>query len=132
LILAREVGIMAEPAEVRIGNILPQSCLEAPDVDTFFRELARNEALFRKMLDPANAAGQKLRFTGSVSGEQLSVSLRSVGPDHPFYGLSGSDNMIAISSRRYRETPLVIRGPGAGADVTAAGVFGDVLTIGGL
>jgi aspartokinase/homoserine dehydrogenase 1 len=61
---------------------------------------------------------------------EASISLQAVGADHPFYSLSGSDNMIVFTTERYKERPLVVRGPGAGAEVTAAGVFAEIIQIG--
>ena len=82
------------------------------------------------MLEKANTEGKVLRFIAQMEGGKATVSLQAVGQDHPFYSLSGSDNIIAFTSERYKERPLVIKGPGAGAEVTAAGVFAEIITIG--
>ena len=78
----------------------------------------------------ASAAGKKLRFIAQLEDGKATVSLQSVDEQHPFYSLNGSDNMIVFTTERYKERPLVIRGPGAGAEVTAAGVFAEIISIG--
>ena len=80
-------------------------------------------------IDPFEQENKKLRFIASYENGKGTISLQRVGPDNPFYGLSDSDNMIVIHSKRYSNTPLVVRGPGAGAAVTAAGVLAEVISI---
>ena len=130
LILAREAGFPLEPEDVTITPLLPESCLAAPTVPAFFEELERNNAYFEKLLSNAEAKGEKLRFVASFENSKAVVELRSVGPEHPFYMLSGSDNIVSFTTERYKERPLVVKGPGAGAEVTASGVFADVVSIG--
>ena len=130
LILAREAGFPLEPEDVTITRLLPESCLAAPTVPAFFEELERNNAYFETLLADAEAKGEKLRFVASFENSKAVVELRSVGPEHPFYMLSGSDNIVSFTTERYRERPLVVKGPGAGAEVTASGVFADVVSIG--
>ena len=130
LILAREAGIGLEPDDVAVENILPQPCIDAPDVPTFFDELKKADAHFEALKTQAAEGGKALRFIASMEHGKARVGLQAVGPEHPFYSLSGSDNIIAFTTERYRETPLVIKGPGAGAEVTAAGVFAEIITIG--
>ena len=88
-----------------------------PDVDTYFAEL-REEAI---------ADGKALRYLASVDNGQASVRMTGVPPEHPCASLANSENLVTIISTRYANTPLVVRGPGAGPDVTAAGVFADIL-----
>jgi bifunctional aspartokinase / homoserine dehydrogenase 1 len=130
LILARETGYALEPADVTIETLLPQSCLDAPTIPTFFDELTAQNAYFETLLAGAEANGEKLRFVASFENGKAVIGLRSVGPEHPFFMLSGSDNIVSFTTERYKERPLVIKGPGAGAEVTAAGVFADVVSIG--
>jgi aspartokinase/homoserine dehydrogenase 1 len=70
-----------------------------------------------------------LRYIGNIQGNKASIVLHVVNQEHPFYNLSGSDNIISFTSIRYRERPLVVKGPGAGAEVTAAGVFSEIISI---
>jgi aspartokinase/homoserine dehydrogenase 1 len=130
IILARETGLSLEAKDVDIHNILPEGCMNATTVDTFFEELQRADAYFDELMKSALDNGNVLRFIASLDGEKASIRLQEVGPDHPFYSLSGSDNMIVFTTERYKERPLVVRGPGAGAEVTAAGVFSEIITIG--
>lgn len=130
LILARESGWEMEMADIIIHPILPEACLAAPDVDSFFEALEKAESTFAERLGSAEATGKALRFVGKVENGRASVSLEAIGPEHPFFHLSGSDNMIVFTTERYHNRPLVVRGPGAGADVTAAGVFAEIIRIG--
>ncbi len=130
VILARESGIPLEPESVEIESILPESCRAAESVDDFFVELEKADDHFAELVRKARHEGKVLRMIGSLEGEQARVALEAVDIDHPFYTLSGSDNMIVFTTDRYRERPLVVRGPGAGAEVTAAGVFAEVISIG--
>ncbi len=130
LILARETGLPLEAADVQIENILPKAAQDAPNVDAFFAELEKADAHFEKMAADAAAEGKALRMIACLDNGQASIGLRAVDASHPFYSLSGSDNMIVFTTERYKERPLVVRGPGAGAAVTAAGVFAEVVRIG--
>ena len=130
VILAREVGLQIESEDVDIQGILPGACLKATNVEDFFKALVDNNDVFTKMIDDANAKEEKLRMVASLENGKPVISLQSVGKDNPFYGLSGSDNMVIFTTARYNERPLVVRGPGAGAEVTAAGVFAEIISIG--
>jgi aspartokinase/homoserine dehydrogenase 1 len=129
LILSREAGFNLEFDDVVVENILPAPCLKAKTVEEFFVELEKNNSVFSKKRDEADKANKVLRFIAKLENGKAEVSLQSVDTTHPFYSLSGSDNMIAYTTERYKERPLVIKGPGAGAEVTAAGVFGDIIRI---
>ncbi len=129
LILARETGLALEPSDVDVENILPEKCRRASTVEAFFRELEKSDGLFEERRRQAESRGNVLRYIGTVADGRAGVSLSEAGPDHPFFSLSGSDNMIVFTTERYRERPLVVKGPGAGAEVTAAGVFADILRI---
>lgn len=130
LILARDAGNIIEAEDVQLGNILPQSCLEAASVDEFYAELLRADEYFNNLKAEAAAAGKVLRYIGKLEGGKVAIKLEMVGADHPFYALSGSDNIISFTTERYKERPLVVKGPGAGAEVTAGGVFADLVNVG--
>ncbi len=130
LILARETGLPIDSEEVLIEEILPKKVMKAPDVDAFFEELEKVDPHFEKLYQQAAKNGQVLRMIASLENGKANISLKAVGKDHPFYGLSGSDNMIVFTTERYNDRPLVVRGPGAGAEVTAAGVFAEIIKIG--
>ena len=130
LILAREAGFPLEPEDVTITNLLPESCLAAPTIPAFFDELERNNDYFENLLAEAEANGEKLRFVASFENNKATIGLRAVNAEHPFYQLTGADNIVSFTTERYKERPLVVKGPGAGAEVTASGVFADVVSIG--
>ncbi len=130
LILTRDAGFALELDEVKINGFLPESCLEAESVDDFFVELEKSDAYFEEMRAKASAEGKNLRYIARFENGQADIGLQAVDASHPFYSLSGSDNIIAFTTVRYPEHPLVVKGSGAGAEVTAAGVFADIIRVG--
>lgn len=128
-ILARESGVALEREGIRMEPILSEACMKAPDVPAFFRALEKEDQRFEAMRAEAEAAGQALRFIATLEKEDAYISLQAIDAQNPFYHLSGSDNMIVFTTERYKERPLVIKGPGAGAEVTAAGVFAEIIRI---
>lgn len=126
LILAREAGHRVEMDDIANTGFLPKSCM-AGSVDDFYAEMERQEPHFRKLLDEARSQGLTLKYIASFDNGRASVGLQSIGPDHNFANLSGKDNAVLFYTNRYSEQPLVIKGAGAGADVTAAGVFADII-----
>ncbi|MCJ7812324.1 bifunctional aspartate kinase/homoserine dehydrogenase I, partial [bacterium] len=129
LILGRETGISMELEDIHVENILPEYCLQTKSVEAFFVQLQRADQDFEQKRERAEKNGKVLRYIGTLEKGKASVSLHEVDERHPFYTLSGSDNMIVFTTERYKERPLVIKGPGAGAEVTAAGVFADIIRI---
>jgi bifunctional aspartokinase / homoserine dehydrogenase 1 len=126
LILAREAGYELEMDEIENNGFLPETCL-AGSVEDFYAEMARNETHFRSLLDTAASRDLKLKYIASFDRGQASVGLQSIGAGHNFANLAGKDNAVLFYTDRYSEQPLVIKGAGAGADVTAAGVFADII-----
>ena len=104
--------------------------MEAETIEDFFIELDKHDAHFRSMIEEAHTNGAKLRYVASLKDGKAAIKLEQVTLESPFYGLASTDNMIVIHTERYRERPLVIQGPGAGADVTAAGVFAEIIQLG--
>jgi len=129
LILARETGMDIELKDISIEQILPSDCMKAKSVEDFFRSLERNNALFEKRRAVAAGKGKVLRFIAKLEKGKASIRLEEVDPTHPFYNLSGSDNIISFTTERYNTRPLVVKGPGAGAEVTAAGVFAEIISL---
>ncbi|MEJ6981699.1 bifunctional aspartate kinase/homoserine dehydrogenase I [Pedobacter sp. P351] len=130
LILARDAGYQLEPDEVEIESMLPEACINATSVEEFYQELKNNNAFFENLKNEAAKGGKVLRYIGMLEDGKVSISLQMVDDSHPFYMLSGSDNIISFTTDRYKERPLVVKGPGAGAEVTAAGVFADIVNVG--
>lgn len=130
LILSREAGLKLEPEDVTIINLLNDACLNAPSVEAFFEELEKDNDRFEKLLQDAQANDEVLRFIASLdSDNKASIGLKTVGRSHPFFNLAGSENIISFTTERYKYNPLVVKGPGAGAEVTASGVFADIMSI---
>ncbi|MBT1695752.1 bifunctional aspartate kinase/homoserine dehydrogenase I [Fulvivirgaceae bacterium PWU4] len=130
LILSREAGLSLELADIHIQNLVPADCQGDMSGDQFFSALQKHDAEFEKLRAQAAAKKEKLRYKAVLCDGKVKVELGSVTEQHPFYSLSGSDNIILLTTERYQERPMVIRGPGAGAAVTAAGVFADIIRIG--
>jgi aspartokinase/homoserine dehydrogenase 1 len=126
LILAREAGNRIEMEDIENMSFLPESCL-AGSVDDFYSEMERHDDHFRRLLNDAVSKGLKLKYIASFNDGTASVGLQSIGPEHNFANLSGKDNAVLFYTNRYSDQPLVIKGAGAGADVTAAGVFADII-----
>ena len=130
LILAREAGWELELSDIKVENLVPESCQGEMPIDKFFDELTKHDVNFEKMRKQAANQNEKLRYMAILNNGKVSIQLKSVDSTHPFYSLSGSDNIILLTTERYHERPMIIRGPGAGAAVTAAGVFADIIRIG--
>ena len=130
LILARDAGYPMEAAEVHIESILPKSCIEAATVEDFYAALKAEDAYFENLKLEAKTSGKALRYIGKLEDGKAAITLQMVDESHPFFIMSGSDNIISFTTDRYKDRPLVVKGPGAGAEVTAAGVFADLINVG--
>ncbi len=126
LILARESGYKLEMSDVKNKGFLPESCL-AGSVEDFYAELEVQEDHFKQLYENAANKGLKLKYLASFSGGNASVGLESIDEKHNFADLSGKDNAVLFYTDRYADFPLIVKGAGAGADVTAAGVFADII-----
>src|SRR5690606_25957950 len=113
-----------------LENILPENCINAPSVEEFYNELKASESHFKALKDKAAAENKAIRYIGKLEDGQVNIRLSLVDSDHPFFTLSGSDNIISFITDRYSLRPLVVKGPGAGAEVTAAGVFAELVNVG--
>lgn len=129
LILTREAGLKLEFENIEIENLVPEQAQKAPGVEEFFKELSRFDEEFKKRFDDARQQNKKLCYIARYSQGKATVQLDAIGPEHPFYNLSGSDNIISFHTQHYEDSPLVVKGPGAGAGVTASGIVADILRI---
>ncbi len=127
IILAREAGYKLEESAVRIEPLISSRISQASTVEKCLSLLPEMDLPMEARREAAARANRALRYVATVSQGEARISLREYGAESPFYSLTGTDNMVVVHSRRYSENPLVIRGPGAGADVTAGGVFADIL-----
>ncbi len=126
LILAREAGQRIEMNEVVNHSFMPEKCMQGTVAD-FYNEMGKAEAHFKQMLIEANQKQCKLKFVDSYQNGKASVGLQHIEAKHDLYHLYGKDNVVLFYTDRYKEQPLVVKGAGAGAEVTAAGVFADII-----
>tara|TARA_Y100000589_G_scaffold294715_1_gene300593 strand:- start:2757 stop:5189 length:2433 start_codon:yes stop_codon:yes gene_type:complete len=129
LILVREAGIKMEFDDIEVKDILPKACFEVDSVEDFFDLLSNDESTFQEMVGNAQSEARKLRVIARYEDGKATVELQAVDSNHPFYNLQGTDNTVALYTDRYVSQPMVIQGAGAGAGVTAAGVFADIVRI---
>ncbi len=128
VILSRESGYKIEERQVKVSPILPDECFEG-DLEAFWEKVRNYDDEFERKRAEIEKNNRKWRFVASLKEGKASVSLAEVGMDHPLYHLEGSNNIIMITTERYKEHPMIIKGYGAGAEVTAAGIFADVIRI---
>ncbi|MCL2232015.1 MAG: bifunctional aspartate kinase/homoserine dehydrogenase I [Treponema sp.] len=130
LILARECGMPLEFSSVEIEPILPAACFAAPDVEAFFAELEKSDSAFEERRQKAASQGKFLRYVAVIKDDGTAkLALREEAAGSPFLSLMDSDNMVVITTDRYSSQPMVIKGSGAGAQVTAGGVFADIVRV---
>jgi aspartokinase/homoserine dehydrogenase 1 len=129
LILARQIGLKMELDDVDLESLLPSSLAAGPFCDEFFSRYAECDGGMVQRLASARARGAVLRYVGTLEGGRARAELREYPRDHRFASTIGSDNVIAFTTDRYARTPLVVQGPGAGADVTAMGIFSDIFKL---
>ncbi len=129
LILARESGYKLELDDIANNAFLPQDSLNTNNNDDFYASLTKNESHFQNIFKEANDKDCRLKYVAEFVDGKANVGLQHISSDHPFYNLEGSDNIVLFFTDRYPENPLIIKGAGAGADVTASGIFADVIRI---
>lgn len=129
MILARESGEKLEMEDITNHSFMPPSCMQG-SVSDFYNEMSKHEEHFRSIYNEAKQAGNKLKFVAAYSNGKASVGLQQIPPPHDLYHLYGKDNVVLFYTNRYVEQPLVIKGAGAGAEVTASGVFADIIRAG--
>ena len=128
VILAREAGYKVEKTDVEAHLFIPDEFFEG-SIEEFWKNLPKLDADFEARRKQLDAEGKRWRFVATFDHGKLSVALKEVDRTHPFYNLQGSNNIVALTTERYREYPMLIQGYGAGASVTAAGVFANIMSI---
>jgi len=128
VILARESGYRLEQEDVVKNPFIPEKYFATP-MDVFWKTIGEMDDKFEEERLVLEKENKKWRFVGVMDEGKASVSLRAVGPGHPFYDLEGSNNIVQLTTERYNEYPMLIKGYGAGAAVTAAGVFADLIKV---
>ncbi|KAH6833981.1 aspartate homoserine dehydrogenase i [Perilla frutescens var. hirtella] len=131
IILARESGLKLELSDIPVQSLVPDPLKDVASAEEYMQQLHLYDQDLAKQRQEAEATGEVLRYVGVVDvvNQKGTVELRRYKKEHPFAQLSGSDNIIAFSTQRYEKQPLIVRGPGAGAEVTAGGVFSDILRL---
>ncbi|MBN2665041.1 MAG: bifunctional aspartate kinase/homoserine dehydrogenase I, partial [Bacteroidales bacterium] len=128
LILAREAGYSLDMKDVTVKNFLPEECF-ADDLASFYEKVKKFDDEFERQRQELVEQNRKWRFFASMESGKAEVGLITVDSTHPTFNLEGSNNIVLLTTERYRELPMVIKGYGAGADVTAAGVFADIMRV---
>ncbi len=128
MILARESGATLEMEDITNDSFMPGSCMQGT-VEDFYREMEKEEAHFKKLYEEATANDRKLKFVARYEEGKASVGLKHIDAAQDFYHLYGKDNIVSFYTNRYKDQPMVIKGAGAGAEVTASGVFADIIRI---
>jgi aspartokinase/homoserine dehydrogenase 1 len=129
LILARQAGARLELADVAVDSLLPRGLTGGPFTPQFFSAYAAYDGEMGERFERARARGAVLRYVGTFEHGRARAEIKEFPRNHRFATTSGSDNIIAFTTHRYARTPLVVQGPGAGADVTAMGVFSDIFKL---
>ena len=128
VILAREAGYRLEQSDVEKHLFIPDALFEGT-LDNFWKNVSQLDADFESRRQKLTEDGKRWRFVAKFENGKATVGLQEVGMGHPFYGLEGSNNIILLTTERYKQYPMMIQGYGAGAEVTAAGVFADIMSI---
>ncbi|EHL32260.1 bifunctional aspartate kinase/homoserine dehydrogenase I [Legionella drancourtii] len=127
--LAREIGFEVNQSDVKVYNLVPEE-LKSCSVDEFLERLPAYDQQIERLMSKAIAANKKIGYVGTINDTgKVRVAIESFSQEHPFSRLHGSDNMLVFYTKRYHDQPLVIQGPGAGTEVTAAGIFADLLRL---
>jgi len=129
LILIRESGYECEYEDIELESFLPESCLKSSSLEDFYKQVEKEEDHFKKLYENAHYQNERLKVVATYKNGKGSVKLKAIESSHPFYHLEGKDNIVLFYTNRYKEQPMVIKGAGAGAEVTASGIFADVLRI---
>lgn len=130
LILARESGFKMNLEDIKNDSFLPKDSLKAKSVADFYKTLKSNQTHFETLYAKAQKKNCQLKYVAEFNNGKAKVGLKEVDKDHPFYNLQGKDNIVLFYTSRYPEQPLIIKGAGAGAEVTASGLFADIITLG--
>ena len=129
LILARESGEKIELKNITNNSFIPEECLKTRSNLEFLKSLEDNEDHFKKILSQAVSSNSKIKYVAEYKNGVASVGLKYINKDHDFYNLEGSDNIVLFKTERYKSQPLIVKGAGAGSEVTAAGIFADIIRV---
>ena len=130
LILSREIGCQVNLEDIDISNCLTSESQKTETWEQLSKTLVvHDDSVYSSKIKEAESNGNRLKYIATYENGKSSTAVKEIGPDHPFYNILGSDNIISFTTARYKTNPLIVIGPGAGAEVTAAGVFADIIRI---
>ena len=129
LILARESGLQMELSDIENESFLPQECLDTKDNESFLSSLDDHNDHFKSLFNSAESKNCRLKYVAELVDGKAKVGLKEIPNGHDFYNLSGSDNIVLFYTDRYKDQPLIVKGAGAGGEVTASGIFADIIRI---
>jgi len=129
LILAREIGAQLELTDIEVEKLIPEGLNKIKALGRFLSKLKNYDKIFEVRRSKAAKTGRVLCYIASFENGKAKVGVQEIGEDHPFYNISGIENIVSISSIYFNKKPLVIRGMGAGARLTASGVLSDILKV---
>ncbi len=129
LILARESGYKLELDDIQNNPFVPEECMNTDSIESFYEKLDEYDEVFQNIYKKASEEGKRIKYVATFEQGEAKTGLESFGPEHPFYELHGKDNIVLFQTSRYPEQPLVVKGAGAGAEVTASGIFADIMRI---
>ena len=127
LILARESGSKLDLNDIVNESFLTKSNLASKSVDDFYTTLIDDEEYFQALYESAKTNNSRLKYVAEFDSGKAKVGLQEIPEGHPFYNLEGKDNIVMFYTKRYPDQPMIIKGAGAGADVTASGIFADII-----
>ncbi|MCZ4695187.1 bifunctional aspartate kinase/homoserine dehydrogenase I [Ancylomarina euxinus] len=129
LILARESGYTLEANDVDLEAMVPEYCLKSKTTGELIERLVKKKEFFENWRKQMNEQNVRFRYIASFKDGKASVGMKTVGPEHPFYNIDGKDSIVSLNTLWYKDQPMIIKGAGAGAEVTASGIFGDIISI---
>ena len=129
LILARESGHKLELDDILNNPFVPEECMDTDSIEAFYEKLDEYDNVFQELYKKAQAEGKRIKYVATFEDGKAQTGLENFGSEHPFYELHGKDNIVLFQTMRYPEQPLVVKGAGAGAEVTASGIFADIMRI---
>ncbi|MFC2085349.1 bifunctional aspartate kinase/homoserine dehydrogenase I, partial [Bacteroidota bacterium] len=124
-----ESGFKKELNEIKIENLVPLNARHGKSLEKFYSELCKNDHIYEKKMDIAHSKGNKLCYIAVFEKGLARCGIEEIGSSHSFYNLSGTDNIVAFTTKNYLSKPLVLKGPGAGPSNTAFGILSDVLRV---
>ena len=128
--LAREIGYDTDLAHVNVHSLIPAELSSCKNIDDFYEKLPNYDSQMQELVSKAAAVNQQLCYVGAIdTNGEVSISIKSFSQDHPFTRLGKKNNMLIFHTQRYHEAPLIIEGPVAGEELTAAGIFADLLRL---